>query len=850
MEIGRATAVLPFESVAALEAGFAERVGPYSIFLSSAMVEGASLEVGSRVDLDIAIVGGIVALRVLGVIAWHYGDDEGVPAGRESGFGVLVTDVADGRALYDRLLQRHGAGTRVRVPGARIVQRLHLGPSGFVSSRGESAIATGMILPLGDVVAADDDDLEATLAPPRPSTSLNFLDQETALGDVDDATIEPKSHIHQVPASQEGRLAVLAAALASGSSEGVDGPTLDGDHNAPPRLLSLPEDALSPLTATVVGGPVEGASSLLGLEPPSDSDSGEGHSAFSQGPPTTSLPSVSSSSSSSSDEALFPDVPPTGLAELQAPTASGTQSQSSPSEHGPVAAQRGDERAQSGAFVEPAMMALLAEALDDDDDDDDDDGVAGASDDDVSVTAPRPSERSLRRSTDALAPPMQGDSVALPGDDLGVDADDDGEATIDRVVSDIGPDTDAASNFASLPSDPSAALDPSDPLGGGPVGGVLDDGVLDVAALALDDDIGRAVDAFSGEGDARAPVTPPPSAELELASFPEAPPADKPFEAQSTDVDLLASISAADVIALDDGPSEAEERGIDDALVSVDADLIDSEAWPDASPFEPGLSLDAVETELFSSRLLPPPMPWPEWSDLIDARTMGVSFSFSKRGQAHLEFFSWPVTGTKRYSGTGQGESSDPRRQRTSIVPMADGLDSDAPPGDDDDDVFSGPSSAAPAGAPSAPPKPPKPPALATPHWDPPSSGQDPFEQQGTDPRMNVEGLVARHVRASHRDVSDDGDLFDDVIPELDTSRGPSADAAGGLDRDVGVEPNDDNRDETMDEMRLPALALAAPFDGIESEAARRRAALPPSWPVTSSGEGAADNASDESSES
>lgn len=261
-----------------------------------------------------------------------------------------------------------------------------------------------------------------------------------------------------------------------------------------------------------------------------------------------------------------------------------------------------------------------------------------------------------------------------------------------------------------------------------------------------------------------------------VEAFPEAPPSvGRPFEAQSTDVDLLASISAADVVALDavseNDALPAPARGFAstpstdaEELPSVEADLLNPEAWPGALPLDDSEAWPSLETELFTSRRLPSPEGWPAWSDLLDARTMGVSFAVNRRGTVALEFFSWPLQGTKRYSGVGQGDPSDPRRHRTAIVPIADVLDDfDEHTSDSgDEDVFSAPS----------------------------EPEVDPFAPQGTDPRLNVEGLVARHVRASHKDVADDAVVFDDVISGLGRQSDPDA---------------------TRDEMHLPALHRTSP---------------------------------------
>lgn len=300
----------------------------------------------------------------------------------------------------------------------------------------------------------------------------------------------------------------------------------------------------------------------------------------------------------------------------------------------------------------------------------------------------------------------------------------------------------------------------------------------------------------------------------DVSAFPEAPePTGRPFEAQSTDVDLLASLSGDDVIAVTslpddsaDGSAEATLRRLprrsavdatgDDTppgadsedLPSLDPELLE-EAWPE----EPGgLSVGwrSVETELFHTRGLPPPDAWPAWSDLCDARTMGVSFSVSKRGVAGLEFFAWPPQGSKRYSGVGQGEAADPRRTRTAILPMADLDDADPSLAEDDGDVFSAPS----------------------PLPSPAEDDDDAFASRSTDPRLNVEGLVARHVRASHQEV--DTAVFE--TPDFGAEPDVVLDGLGGF---VDLEP-----DVTRDEMMLPrprplvaTKALADPLSGTDS---------------------------------
>ena len=273
----------------------------------------------------------------------------------------------------------------------------------------------------------------------------------------------------------------------------------------------------------------------------------------------------------------------------------------------------------------------------------------------------------------------------------------------------------------------------------------------------LDDAFFALEDVDEGSGNPVRPVnhgTVPVTLELsDVSAFPDSIPAPgRSFDAQSTDVDLLALVSAGDVIALDvmsnaDGapaagmgftvvpPTDGGDDGVD--LPSVEADLLnlddlvtgEASAWP------------LLAMEIFRSRPLPAVEQWSGWPLLVDDRIMGASFSASKRGVVGLEYFSWPRTATKRYSGQGHGAHDDPRQQRTAIVPIVDGLDEldDSRSDSGDGDVFSAPS------VPEA----------------------DPFEAQGTDPRLNVEGLVARHVRATHADIDDDLGVFD-VLSSVD----------------------------------------------------------------------------------
>ena len=248
-------------------------------------------------------------------------------------------------------------------------------------------------------------------------------------------------------------------------------------------------------------------------------------------------------------------------------------------------------------------------------------------------------------------------------------------------------------------------------------------------------------------------------------AFPDAPPlpldepgARRPFEAQSTDVDLLGEISAADVIALERvaerQAAEAAAGNTDDddddvvdlaSLPSVEAELLDG--WEDDTPEGGEHALAAQPTELLTRRSLPDNVAWPSSFDDDEPEIAGMAWSVSRRGQTGIETFAWPAVGSKRYGGQGDAFELDTG----------------------DADVFS---------------PPPPPPMLAPP---------DPFAAQVTDPRLNVEGLVARHVRASHTDVFADDDVDIDGHAAL-----------------FGDDP-----DATSDELPLPRLLSETPAQGL-----------------------------------
>lgn len=239
----------------------------------------------------------------------------------------------------------------------------------------------------------------------------------------------------------------------------------------------------------------------------------------------------------------------------------------------------------------------------------------------------------------------------------------------------------------------------------------------------------------------------------------------KPFESQSTDVDLLGSISADDIVDLDvsvpslagapfadaDAPGAALPAAavsttafaeLDD-LPSADADLVSlddpgaaagSGKWGLAQEGAPSDS-DPNQTLVLTHRSLPTPEPWPDDHDPPPARSMGMACSYSRRGQHNVEPVLWPATGTKRYS---RGE---PYPEHNDADVFAAGHNDDALFGDHGSDHSSG-------------------------------VVDDPFARIGTDPRLNVEGVVAKNVRAAHGDDHLDVDVDADVFSTTATGEG------------------------------------------------------------------------------
>lgn len=283
-----------------------------------------------------------------------------------------------------------------------------------------------------------------------------------------------------------------------------------------------------------------------------------------------------------------------------------------------------------------------------------------------------------------------------------------------------------------------------------------------------------------------------------VGGFPDAIDIDeRAFEPSSTDVDLLGEVSADDIVGFEsppptdalaqltradlddadstgDGDDHGDDHGddladIDDlsALPSGEAELVEDdddddddaddeeeEDWGDRDDVDHGLKTTVM------SAWSPPPTPLPPPVDVAlddddddDAQPVlvGLCWVEGRRGAQGHERVAWPWSGTKRYAGLADADLT----------------------GDDDAEVF---------GAATSAPPPPPPPSLgvyAAPSLAPP----DPFAAQITDPRLNVEGLVARHVRAG----------LDDVFAR----------------DDVDVDHLHADPDATSDELRLPLRPTA-----------------------------------------
>ncbi len=242
--------------------------------------------------------------------------------------------------------------------------------------------------------------------------------------------------------------------------------------------------------------------------------------------------------------------------------------------------------------------------------------------------------------------------------------------------------------------------------------------------------------------------------------------AHNPFEGQRTDVDLLASVSAKDLVEVTtqqsseatDTPPVPHHVAIVEAVdgSGLAADLLDA-AWPDGD----GAShWQDLRTELFSPRALPDPSSWPPHMTTTSTERpdIGASFAVSARGVSTPNRLVWPTAGTKRRAGVGRGllrthtpgafivdvghpSSRDPSRDDSD----GDELFEDGPDGVNDDDVL---------GCDEV-------------------EAHDPFESRATDPALRLEALVARQLRASRQDsavVEDTEDFWLVAAPPLDAA--------------------------------------------------------------------------------
>lgn len=297
----------------------------------------------------------------------------------------------------------------------------------------------------------------------------------------------------------------------------------------------------------------------------------------------------------------------------------------------------------------------------------------------------------------------------------------------------------------------------------------------------------------------------PPSSTHELSmpgleSLPDAPPEDargsspfspdhaRPFESQSTDIDLLSSISAADIVSLDANAqnagnvagnlSVAHEPALSEPwrdmadLPSADADvelvgddLVDHDRSDWEARTDHLAALELGETMVLNLRPLPPPDSWPEGPPSPINLPLGMACSFSRRGQQHVEMFSWPKDATKRYSRNEPG----PEPEAVDVFASS-----------QDENLFG----AAPA------------------------AHDDPFAPLATDPRLsvavNVEGVVAKNVRAAHGD--EEGDVFASVdIGDAPVLPPPAAaEAAPAVPVAVASDADDDDHVDTDRELRRP----------------------------------------------
>ncbi len=646
---------VPFATRDAFEAGFADRITARAIFFDGAAV---AAPVGSVVNVDVLLQSGERALAFRGVVAWAHAAGH-APPGREAGTGVVVVDVDDDNAAtLARVSLRPGSGARVRIPGARLAQRLRLGdplplalPTFTPGSRSADSPST---MPLG----VFPDTAQATVLSSSSSSDATpgvgdgiELNEDTNDGEADHFLV---GITVEIPAPPRPRLMGLLADRALGDSEPSGRPVDDSDLNDSDLNDSDLSDSDSDDRA--VDSSVAEADAVA--------DELEARLAAASAPitvdePSDTLPRPNFTTRQRREHVNNSPTPEErGFGEFT------TRQRREHVNNSPTPEERG-----FGEFTTRQRREHVN-------------------------NSPTPEERGFGEFLDP--PTLDGEDGA--GDSTG---------------------------------EPSSAR----------------------SALPVDNPTTNAIFAVVAS----------------LEQLPDAPAespfvADhKPFESQSTDVDLLGSISADDIVDLDvsvpsfvdapfaDSVREPAPLGLLpaetppttafaelDDLPSADADLIDlddgggaaagSGKWGLAQAGDnDGATSDPNQTLVLTHRALPTPEAWPDDHDPPPARAMGMACSYSRRGQHNVEPVLWPATGTKRYSrGEPYPESND-------VDVFAAGHSDDALFGDHGGDPVSA------------------------------SAPFDPFARTGTDPRLNVEGVVAKNVRAAHGDVRVDVDVDADA---------------------------------------------------------------------------------------
>jgi hypothetical protein len=196
---------------------------------------------------------------------------------------------------------------------------------------------------------------------------------------------------------------------------------------------------------------------------------------------------------------------------------------------------------------------------------------------------------------------------------------------------------------------------------------------------------------------------------------------ERAFERQPTDVDLLASLSGQDLVSLEQAAANPALTAV--SVVSEELSLVEAELVPDdADPF-----VDESEC-----RDVPAPDAWPTTETPLPPGRVGVAFTAGNKGVTAVEPFAWAANGTKR---AGRPDVVDDPR---------------------DTDVFAAPKFVR-------------------------ADVEDPFAPRITDPRLSVDNVIARAVRAAHLHVDlDVGGVFDSAEPTRDGSPVAGDDASTG----------------------------------------------------------------------